>query len=209
MSCPDTDKCRLAIFRIMTLAINRDAVADHLDQLRETYGDLPIEEVRDEIAAERFERVREDFLDGYVGGAYAWVVRGPDQRPGLTESMSEEDRDDRRRALMILSRGSDRWGLPGGGLEGDETFDEAAVREVREETGVDCRPSDPFLVERVRAVSAAEHDDVLHGLRVFFDAEYEGNTISIQPGELAGAAWFAEPPERMHPQNERRAEAFF
>jgi len=193
----------------MTRTINRDAVADHLAHLRETYGDLPIAEVQDEIAAERFESVREDFRDGYVGGAYAWVVRRPEQRPELTESMSATARDDRPRALMILSRGSDRWGLPGGGLEGGETFDETAVREVREETGIDCRPTEPFLVERVRAVSAGDHDDVLHGLRVFFDAEYEGGTVSIQPGELAGAAWFAEPPAAMRPENERRAEAFF
>lgn len=189
--------------------INREIVADHLATLRETYGDLPIEEVRDEIAAKRFESVREDFRDGYVGGAYAWVVRRPEQRSELTESMSAEARDDRRRALMILSRGSDRWGLPGGGLESGETFDETAVREVREETGIDCRPIAPFLVERVRAVSAGDHDDVLHGLRVFFDAEYEGGTVSIQPGELAGAAWFAEPPAAMRPENEQRAEAFF
>jgi len=193
----------------MTRAINRDAVADHLAHLRDTYGDLPVEEVRDEISAERFESVREDFFDGYVGGAYAWVVRRPEQRPGLTESMSEEARDDRSRALMILSRGSDRWGLPGGGLESGETFDETTVREVREETGIGCRPIDPFLVERVRAVSAGDHEDVLHGLRVFFDAEYDGGTISIQSGELSGAAWFAEPPAAMRPENERRAEAFF
>jgi len=193
----------------MTRAINRDAVADHLAHLRETHGDLPIVEVRDEISAERFESVREDFVDGYVGGAYAWVVRRPEQRPELTESMSEEAHDDRARALMVLPRGGDRWGLPGGGLESGETFDETAVREVREETGIDCRPTDPFLVERVRAVSAGDHEDVLHGLRVFFDAEYEGETISIQSGELSGAAWFAEPPAAMQPENERRAEAFF
>ena len=193
----------------MSRAINRDAVADRLAALRERYGDLPVEEKRDEIPAERFESVREDYLEGYVGGAYAWVVRDPEQQPALSASMPGGTRDARSRALMILPRGDDRWGLPGGGLEGQETFEEAVIREVREEAGVGCRPTDPFLVERVRAVSGGDHDDALHFLRVFFDAAYEGGSIAIQPGELAGAAWLAEPPARMHPQNEYRAETFF
>ena len=40
---------------------------------------------------------------------------------------------------MILGRGGDRWGIPGGGREGDETYEEGALREVREETNVGCR----------------------------------------------------------------------
>ncbi len=47
---------------------------------------------------------------------------------------------------ILLHRRSDngRWGLPGGGIEMDETAGEAVVREVREETGYD--------VEAVRLV---------------------------------------------------------
>lgn len=32
--------------------------------------------------------------------------------------------------------GQDYWATPGGGLEGDETFEQAAIRELREETGI-------------------------------------------------------------------------
>lgn len=38
--------------------------------------------------------------------------------------------------LLIGNEWMDGYGLPGGGVEYDETWEEAAVREVREETGV-------------------------------------------------------------------------
>ena len=46
-----------------------------------------------------------------------------------------------REGRILLQRRSDNaaWGLPGGILELDETYEEAAVREVREETGLTVR----------------------------------------------------------------------
>ena len=46
-----------------------------------------------------------------------------------------------REGKILLQRRSDNaaWGLPGGILELDETYEEAAVREVREETGLTVR----------------------------------------------------------------------
>jgi ADP-ribose pyrophosphatase YjhB (NUDIX family) len=122
--------------------------------------------------------------------------------------MAESDRDERARALMLLPRGREKWGLPGGGIEGRETVEEAAVREVREETGVECDLEDCWLVRRIRTV-AEGRDPELHWLQAFFDAEYAGGRIEIQQGEANGAAWFAVPPTRMLPANERRAQRFF
>ena len=46
--------------------------------------------------------------------------------------------DDGRVAVVHRPRHSD-WSLPKGKLDGDETFEEAAVREVEEECGLRCR----------------------------------------------------------------------
>jgi ADP-ribose pyrophosphatase YjhB (NUDIX family) len=41
------------------------------------------------------------------------------------------------RVLLALRRNIDWWNLPGGGMEAEETVDEAMSREVREETGLE------------------------------------------------------------------------
>lgn len=44
----------------------------------------------------------------------------------------------RRLVLLVFHNGYKRWQLAGGHVEADETGAEAAIREVREETGVDA-----------------------------------------------------------------------
>jgi 8-oxo-dGTP pyrophosphatase MutT (NUDIX family) len=198
----------------MLSEVNEREVERRIDRLLAEYGEVPVEEETWEDSREEFTRAIEHAENGYLGGAYAWVVREPADAVPLTESMPEEAEADARRALMILNRANDRWGLPGGGLEGDETYEAAARREVREETGIECSVTDPFLLRRVTAVPESDHvaaefdTDRVHLLYAFFDATYEGGSIAIQPGELDGAAWFAEPPARMLPANERRAETW-
>ena len=44
--------------------------------------------------------------------------------------------DDQARILLIRRRDNDLWALPGGGMELGESIVETAVREVKEETGL-------------------------------------------------------------------------
>lgn len=56
----------------------------------------------------------------------------------------------REAAVLLVKRGQEpnrgRWSVPGGSLEVGETVEAAAVREVREETGVVARPLRPVYV---------------------------------------------------------------
>jgi ADP-ribose pyrophosphatase YjhB (NUDIX family) len=190
-----------------TSEVNRTEVEGRLAQLRERYPDLTVQKRREEVPEALFPELKDLVAEGYTGGGYVWVTRRPPETAPLADSMSG-DIDERERVLMVLGRGSTRWGLPGGGRECGESYEEAAVREVHEETGIECRVVEPFLVRKRVSVSTGHHDERLHTLWVFFDGRYEGGTIRIQPGELNGAAWFAEPPARMHPENEFRAAAW-
>jgi ADP-ribose pyrophosphatase YjhB (NUDIX family) len=226
--------------------VNREPVERRLARLREAYDDPHVEEIHQEaVPSERFAELEAGARDGYIGGAYCWVVRDPDQAARLSDSMPDDIETDRR-VLMILGRGGGEWGLAGGGQEGGEvdgregskqasggrredgevdgreaskqasggsrehgeTYEEAAVREVREETSVDCEVTDCFLLRRIRTDSA-DGEKRLHALYAFFDADYVDGHIAVQPGELNGAAWFAEPPGRMLPANRFRAADFW
>lgn len=46
--------------------------------------------------------------------------------------------DDQGRMLMIHRTDNKYWSIPGGGMEPGESVREAAKREVKEETGIDC-----------------------------------------------------------------------
>ena len=47
--------------------------------------------------------------------------------------------DDQGRILLHRRRDNDRWALPGGKMELGESIGECAIREVREETGLDVQ----------------------------------------------------------------------
>ena len=188
--------------------LNRDTVQDRLDRLDEEYGVQYLEEETVRVDPDGFPEEIRMSRDGYDGSSYVWVVRSPEQAAPLTESMPDHTGNDRDRVLMILGRGGDRWGIPGGGREGDETYEEGALREVREETTVECRITDLWGVRHEQR-TAPGFDELLHNLRVVFDGRYEDGHIAVQPGELDGAAWLAERPRKLHPLVAPVAEEWF
>ncbi|EMA39056.1 NUDIX hydrolase [Halococcus hamelinensis] len=183
--------------------VNRDEIERRCDRLTERFGDAPVIERRDTPAADVFEEWIELSETGYIGSAYALVRRPPERLPSLTESMAV-DGEEEERVLLILGRGGSDWGVPGGGQEDDETMAETVRREVAEEVGIDI--SLTGIGHMRHEVSTCEgYDERLHVLRVFFRADYVDGSIAIQPGELNGAVWFADPPEpeRLSPSTRR------
>ena len=91
--------------------------------------------------------------------------------------------------LLISTQSGRRWQLPKGHIEDGETAEQAAVREVREETGVTGRV--------LATLPGVEYWYVERGLRRihkrvdYFLLEYvSGDAADFDPAEVSGAGWF-------------------
>ena len=103
--------------------------------------------------------------------------------------------DDRQRILLALCNEgpTPAWTVPGGGVEEGETPEEAAVREVREETGYDVELV-RLLGEDRFTVAARDRLDgsgrALEGIRVVFEARIVGGELTDEVGGTTDeAAW--------------------
>jgi len=56
----------------------------------------------------------------------------------LVPSVNVVVTNDAHEILLIRRSDNDNWALPGGGIDIGESLTQAAVREVKEETGIDC-----------------------------------------------------------------------
>jgi 8-oxo-dGTP pyrophosphatase MutT (NUDIX family) len=110
--------------------------------------------------------------------------------------------------LLIATAGGRRWQLPKGRIEPGESAEQAAVREVREETGVTGRIVAPlagvdyWFAEGDRR-RIKKHVD-------FFLLEYlDGSESNFDPREVDVARWFPadEGVERLTHASERRVAA--
>jgi 8-oxo-dGTP pyrophosphatase MutT (NUDIX family) len=90
--------------------------------------------------------------------------------------------------VALVGRGKPlRWGLPKGGLEAGETIDGAAVREAREETGLEVRMLAPIGdIQYWFATRAVRHHKTVH----FFLMEAVGGNVADHDWENDEAAWF-------------------
>jgi 8-oxo-dGTP diphosphatase len=179
--------------------VNREAVERRLGRLQDRWDEFPVEREVETVPAEQFDPFLADAREGYTGGGYVWAVREPGQAAPLSESMPETATQDDDRVLLVLGRGQDWWAPAGGGREDGETYEEAAVREVREETSVDVEVTGVAAAERFESSPEDDREVTVHTLFVVFEGRYEGGSVAIQPGELNGAAWFRELPANLHP----------
>ncbi|HMB50920.1 NUDIX domain-containing protein [Natronoarchaeum rubrum] len=96
--------------------------------------------------------------------------------------------------LLVRHEDVDMWVPPGGGVCEEETFREAAEREVAEEAGVEVDYDGLAILTEVRVVA---DDNVTWGVLPVFAGEAETTepSVSDPDGEISAARWFADPPE--------------
>lgn len=93
--------------------------------------------------------------------------------------------------ILMLRRsnvhGDGSWSVPGGHIDGGESLEECARREVAEETGVTIRNIRFFAV--TNDIFEAEEK---HYVTIWMAAEYEGgDAIVAAPYEASDVGWFA------------------
>jgi ADP-ribose pyrophosphatase YjhB (NUDIX family) len=101
-----------------------------------------------------------------------------------------------RDGQVLLTRRNDLpvWCLPGGGLDDGETLAEAAIRDVREETGLEVKLS--------RLVGVYSRPYWLHGGAhvILFAAQPVGGSLLTVTNETTGAGYFGSKalPDMLH-----------
>ncbi|MEU9690295.1 NUDIX hydrolase [Amycolatopsis japonica] len=86
--------------------------------------------------------------------------------------------DDEGRILMIRRTDNDLYSIPGGQLELGETLSQAAVREVREETGIECEVTGVVgLYSNPNHVIAYDDGEVRQEFSICFRAKPRGGQL--------------------------------
>lgn len=97
--------------------------------------------------------------------------------------------DDEGRILMIRRTDNDLYSIPGGQLELGETLAEAAVREVQEETGVECEITEVIgLYSDPKHVIAYDDGEVRQEFSICFRAKFSGGATRTS-SESKEVAW--------------------
>jgi 8-oxo-dGTP diphosphatase len=91
--------------------------------------------------------------------------------------------------LLVRHEGVDLWVLPGGGIDGSESFREAAERELTEEAGIDAAYDGLAMLNRIE-VTCGRHQT--WGVLPVFCARAETTDTSIADpdDEISAARWF-------------------
>lgn len=110
--------------------------------------------------------------------AYSRVLRTPRARV-----VAHNERGEVLLVKTWLAGG--RWGLPGGGMERGESAEAAALRELREETGIVAAPKD---LQPLFALEYAHHEEIVFLLQL---AASDLPVESPRKFEIEAMAWFS------------------
>lgn len=140
-----------------------------------TYGEFGVRELEWALSPADFDRLRDRFEADGAGGAGVWLTS-----------------DDA--VLCVRHEAEAGWSDPGGKREPGESFREAALREVREEAGVDVIIEGVIEVHAVTHV-ATERPPLVSPI-VIFDGTYDGGEPCPEDGDrVAEVRWFTERPD--------------
>ncbi|WP_158057808.1 NUDIX hydrolase [Halorussus halophilus] len=172
----------------------RTDVDARIDQFREKYGEFELVERTVENDPEYFEHGRELAQRGWRGDACTWV-------------RSDDGSD---RLFIRHPEAPKKWGIPGGTHQGDESFEDTARREVREETGLDCEITNLWRVVRRTIVLETNPEKRLHVLTTQFEGRADGDSSPSATGddEILEARWFDKPPASVHEFLESKVRAW-
>lgn len=77
------------------------------------------------------------------------------------------------------------WTMPGGNIEYGETFEEAGIREAKEETGIDVKDLEVICVQ-------TDKNEYAHYISVGMVAHsFEGTPKAMEPDEIIKWEWFS------------------
>lgn len=145
---------------------------------------------------DRYTRVREIAAEilgsgGDIGVAEA--LAGFEKEEGYTTPKVDVRAvvfDDRQRILLVQEKSDGLWTLPGGWADVNESPSGVAVREVREEAGLEVRPL-RLLAVLDRSVQSQRPLFPFHVYKLFIECQYVSGTPAGSDETLA-AAFFAE-----------------
>lgn len=158
----------------------RRAVESELARLERDHGSFEIVEKTWPVTDKWYNWTRQRTEAGALGGAGVWLV------------------DDDGEVLLVRREGEDRWEEPGGKHEPDETFEETARREAREEAGVAPELTGVAQAHRITVTCADADREPLEQLFVIFYGDLIEGTPRPREGEIEAVRWWADHPEHLH-----------
>ena len=141
------------------------------------YGEFDVVEKTWNHSPTACQEIVDRFEAATLGGAGVWVT------------------DDAGDVLLVRNEGDDGWTDPGGSVEVGETYEDAAIREVREETGIECELTGLCEVHVIEHRNTETDEPVVFEAIVIFDGDYVDGEPRPREGEIAEVDWFSRPPE--------------